>query len=133
DRPGDPQDAVEAARAERSPLQRIVGALHRLSRGSETAAQFRSRDLGVGTPWGPGQASERSFPGELDAFGDDLAGLGELQVVPELGPAGRCQLELEIDAVEQRPRQAGRVLAADAGRAGAVDLLGRGAWTRVRR
>ena len=122
-RPGHPDDPVDAAGADLAEVHGPLQRGQRARRGAEGARSSAARHLGVQPPRVPASRRAGSLPGLRDPPGHDVARLGELAVAEQLGPADREQLDLDVHPVQQRPGQPAQVAAPDQRRAGAGAAL----------
>ena len=109
------QHAVGAPQAERTPVERCVEEGHASVPCSEQRAQVAPRDLGVGRPAVRAEPFALRLPRCCDPGRDDGRGLARA-VLGDLRPRDRTDLDLEVDAVEERPGEPAEVPSARHGR-----------------
>ncbi len=115
---GDAQQAIVRARREAEPGHGQAEQPRRVGGQRAMAAGLAAGHAGVDVGGGAGEAGRLASAGGEDTDADDGGGLAR-GGVGELRVGQRGDFEVEIDAVEQRPGEAGQVAGALEGRAGA--------------
>src|SRR5215218_3231794 len=106
--PGQPENLVDAASAEPSPVYCFVDGLQPV-RQRQMAAQVCPRNFAIGLPAAAGQAPALPVTSLQYALGDHSRGFGALQRRLEIGLAQWQERLADVDAVAYRPRDLLRV------------------------